>query len=155
MGNELAMFREFDEKKELDWDLKKYPVHDAFTRFFADLNHIYLENSCLYQTDYRGFANFHWILADNDKESIYAFCRENESEMIICLMNCLEKSYISYQLEVPEKGEYREIFNTESEKYGGCAKIENGVVRSYHAGNREVVSLDIAPWSAIYLKYQK
>lgn len=155
MGNELAMFREFDEKKELDWDLKKYPVHDAFTRFFADLNHIYLENSCLYQTDYRGFANFHWILADNDKESIYAFCRENESEMIICLMNCLEKSYISYQLEVPEKGEYREIFNTESEKYGGCAKIENVVVRSYHAGNREVVSLDIAPWSAIYLKYQK
>lgn len=155
MGNELAMFREFDEKKELDWDLKKYPVHDAFTRFFADLNHIYLENSCLYQTDYRGFANFHWILADNDKESIYAFCRENESEMIICLMNCLEKSYVSYQLEVPEKGEYREIFNTESEKYGGCAKIENVVVRSYHAGNREVVSLDIAPWSAIYLKYQK
>ena len=30
MGNELAHFREWDEKRELDWDLLKYPFHDAF-----------------------------------------------------------------------------------------------------------------------------
>lgn len=155
MGNELAMFREFDEKKELDWGLLKYPMHDAFTRFFTDLNHIYQNNTCLYRTDYKGFANFHWIEADNDRDSIYAFYREDEDEIILCLLNCLEKNYPSYILEVPEKGEYKEILNTESEKYGGCAKIDNVVVQSYHVDNREVVSLAVAPWSAIYLKYQK
>ena len=41
MGNEFAMFREFDEKKELDWFMLKYPLHDSFLRFFKDLNLIF------------------------------------------------------------------------------------------------------------------
>ena len=33
MGNELAHFREWDEKKQLDWNLLESPFHDSFQRF--------------------------------------------------------------------------------------------------------------------------
>ena len=35
MGNELGHFREWDEKKELDWGLMKYPFHDSFQKYFC------------------------------------------------------------------------------------------------------------------------
>ena len=41
MGNELAHFREWDEKRELDWNLLEYPFHDAFQKYFAALSRTY------------------------------------------------------------------------------------------------------------------
>ena len=41
MGNELGHFREWDEKKELDWGLMKYPFHDSFQKYFAELGRLY------------------------------------------------------------------------------------------------------------------
>ena len=52
MGNEIGMFREFDEKKELDWFILKYPIHDAFKRLVHDLNHLYLSSPAFYRDDY-------------------------------------------------------------------------------------------------------
>ncbi len=43
MGNELGQLREWDEKREQDWEILKYPLHDAFHRFMKDLNQIYLD----------------------------------------------------------------------------------------------------------------
>ena len=37
MGNELAQLREWDERREQDWCLLPYPVHDAFLRFRREL----------------------------------------------------------------------------------------------------------------------
>ena len=52
MGNEIGQMREWDEKREQDWELLKYPAHDSFAHFMKDLNHIYLENAALYGRDY-------------------------------------------------------------------------------------------------------
>ena len=43
MGNEFAQFREWDEKRQQDFMLLKYPVHDAFHRYFRDLGALYLK----------------------------------------------------------------------------------------------------------------
>ena len=32
-GNEIGQLREWDEKREQDWDIRKYPIHDSFYRF--------------------------------------------------------------------------------------------------------------------------
>ena len=37
MGNELAHFREWDEKRELDWGLLASPLHDGFHAFMKDV----------------------------------------------------------------------------------------------------------------------
>lgn len=52
MGNELGELREWDEKREQDWDILKYPLHDAFHRFMKDLNQIYLSHPALYEQEY-------------------------------------------------------------------------------------------------------
>ena len=48
MGSEFAQLREWDEKREQDWDMLKYPLHDSFREYIRKLNHIYLENSALH-----------------------------------------------------------------------------------------------------------
>ena len=42
MGNELGHFREWDESRELDWELLRYPAHDSFFHFFRELATLYL-----------------------------------------------------------------------------------------------------------------
>ena len=42
MGNELGHFREWDESRELDWELLRYPAHDSFFLFFRELATLYL-----------------------------------------------------------------------------------------------------------------
>ena len=43
MGNELAVFKEWDVRKTLDWDLLNIPVHKAFYHFMKELNQLYLK----------------------------------------------------------------------------------------------------------------
>ena len=52
MGNEIGQLREWDEKREQDWDILKYPLHDGFYHFIRALNKIYLENPAFWQKDY-------------------------------------------------------------------------------------------------------
>ena len=40
MGNEFGQLREWDESREQDWDILKYPLHDAFHRYMIELNRI-------------------------------------------------------------------------------------------------------------------
>ena len=120
MGNEIATFREFDEAKELDWFLLKYPVHDAFLRYFTDLNQIYLHHPCLSKYDYAGERGFRWIDADNAGQSIYSFIREDEKEILVCIMNLTGASYEDFVLKAPAAGKYVEIMNSEKDIYGGC-----------------------------------
>ena len=41
MGNEIGQLREWDEKREQDWEIRKYPIHDSFCLVMKELNHMY------------------------------------------------------------------------------------------------------------------
>ena len=41
MGFELAQLREWDERRQQDWELLRYPIHDGFAHFIQTLNHLY------------------------------------------------------------------------------------------------------------------
>lgn len=41
MGNELGSFREWDENRELDWQLLSYPIHSGFDRYLIGLAGLY------------------------------------------------------------------------------------------------------------------
>ncbi len=51
MGNELAMFRKWDERREPDWDLLQYPAQADFHDFMIRLNRLYLEERALWEAD--------------------------------------------------------------------------------------------------------
>ena len=60
MGNELGQLREWDEKRQQDWNLLDFPAHREFHRFMIDLNHIYLQHLALSEKDYDP-DGFRWL----------------------------------------------------------------------------------------------
>ncbi len=86
MGNEIAMFREWDEAKEPDYFLVKYPLHDSFHRFMAELNEVYLKEPALYERDYEpeGFA---WIAVNDRENNVYGIRRNGRSTAVAAFFN--------------------------------------------------------------------
>ena len=154
MGNEIGHFREWDENKELDWFLLKYPVHQMLQRFTRDLNRIYLHHPALSKNDYNEYG-FQWLEADNSTQSIYIYRRQWEDEVLIIVLNMLADSYENYEIGVPYPGIYSELINTERDIYGGCNMGNYQPLMSYkkafHQQN-QAIKVRIAPYAGIVFR---
>lgn len=129
MGNELGMFREFDEKQENDWDLLKYPMHDGFHRFMKDLNKLYISYDALYQRDYDPLA-FEWSNADDKDHNVFTYIRYGKEESLVVAINFSPNRYQNYQIEVPFTGQYKEVLSSNAATYGGNGIVNDKVIRS-------------------------
>ncbi len=117
MGNELGHLREWDEKRELDWDMLKYPNHDSFHRFIKDLNHLYLEHPELWEWDYKP-EGFRWIDCHQEERCIYAIERSSQDKKLTALFNFSGVEQKNYSFDA-EEGVYEAILNSEQDIYGG------------------------------------
>ncbi|MFV0380368.1 MAG: 1,4-alpha-glucan branching protein GlgB [Anaerorhabdus sp.] len=154
MGNELAHFREWDEKKSLDWFLLKYPRHDSFKRFIKDINGIYQHHESLSSLDY-DYNGFKWIDVNNSDYSIYSYIRKCKDEELIVCLNMTGNSYKSYHLPVPKKGEYFELINSEKDIYNGCNMCNFNTIKTIDEnllGYDQYIDICVAPFSAIIFK---
>ena len=118
MGNELAHWREWDEQKENDWFLLSYPAHDAFHKYFALLGELYTEDPTLYEKDY-SWESFEWIDADNADKNMFSYLRKGKDKDYVIILNFSPNMYRHEVFGVASKGSYREIINTEWERFGG------------------------------------
>ncbi len=151
MGNEIAMFREFDEKKEMDWFMLKYPLHDSFSRFFKDLCLIYKNREAFYKYDY-DLEYFKWIDADNNAQSIYSYYRIDDKMCYVVVLNMMPISYEDYLIGVPYSGKYTEIMNSEKDIYSGCNMCNFEPVKAVKKPRHNQpyqIKIRIAPFSAI------
>ncbi len=115
MGNEFGQLREWDEKRQQDWEMRKYPAHDSFYRFMKELNRIYLQNSALYELDYdeRGFE---WIDCHQETKCVYAIQRKSQTQKLAAVFNFSSHKQ-TYMLSMEEETEM--LLHTDWEKYGG------------------------------------
>lgn len=119
MGNELAEFKEWDEKKALGWNILQYPAHDAFYHFTKDLNHLYSQNNMCYALDY-SFDGFKWMMVDNNTQSLFGYVRKDGgNNVMLVVLNFTPNTHEKLQMPVPVPGFYREILNTDKDIYGG------------------------------------
>ena len=122
MGNEIAEFREWDENKQLGWNLMEYPMHDSFNRYCRHLHKIGLEYRALYDTEYDPRA-FRWLDTPGAPATVFAFVRRSadEQQAITCVMNFgLQPVTVS----IPGlSGEWRELVNTDNTSYSGSGVI--------------------------------
>ena len=154
MGNELAVFREFDEAKDLDWFMLDYPLHDSFARFFRDLNLIYTKNKAFYANEY-DWNYFRWIDADNNAQSIYSYYRQDEKECFVVVLNMMPISYEDYEIGVPYSGTYTEIMNSEKDIYSGCNMCNFTPVKAVKKEKHKLpytLKIRIAPFAGIIFK---
>ena len=118
MGNEIAQFREWDEKREQDWDLLKYPNHDAFHRYIMELNRIYLENPALYTDDY-GTDGFEWLDCHSEEKCVYAFLRKSQKQTLLAIFNFSDKA-VDYKLKLDEISSLELLIDSNESRFGGA-----------------------------------
>lgn len=122
MGNEFAQFREWDEKREQDWDILKYPNHDAFHHYITELNKIYLENPALYAEDFDR-NGFEWLDCSNPQNSVYAFLRRGGEQTLFAVFNFSDK-LVEYSFDLRGAESITPIINSEEQRFGGCSEKE-------------------------------
>lgn len=139
MGNELGQFREWAEDREQDWDILKYPLHDAFHRYITKLNEIYIKNTALHSGEYN-MDNFRWIMSDNCEQCVYIYERSCGGSTVLCVFNFsgMEQT-VSFKLGKTVK--LKEILNSRWQEYGG------DVVRKRRSitPKEEIFTLTITP----------
>lgn len=86
MGNELGMFREWDETRELDWDLLEMPSHDSFHRYMAELNILYRNTPAMWKLDFT-YDGFKWVESISDNRCVFAYTRSDNKNCYLTILN--------------------------------------------------------------------
>ena len=135
MGNEIAMFREWDEEKEPDWFLLKYPMHDSFSKYIEKLNEIYESTPQLYQWD-DDPKSFKWLLIDESK-NLYGIERKASNLNPVCAYF----NFSDQEQEVYLKEDWNLTLSSDWEVYSGTTK------KIEEKSNKFI----LPPFSSIYL----
>lgn len=157
MGNELGMFREFDEIRENDWFLLDYSRHAAFARYFKDLCTIYAHYAAFSESDFT-YDGFKWINCDNADDNVLTYYRESETEAFVIVLNMSGIGYENYRIGVPYHGKYKELIHTEKEIYEGSGSLNPVVVNSIkqnHDNLKQCIEIRLAPLSGIIFQTSK
>lgn len=117
MGSEFGHFREWDETKELDWFMLKYPKHDSFREYFGKLGELYTSRPCLFSGDYNN-ESFRWLIVNDEQDCVYAYERICGDDRIAAVFNFSDRP-IQISLPVGEKCMLREILNSDWNIYSG------------------------------------
>lgn len=118
MGNEIGQFREWDEKREQDWELLKYPKHAAFNLFMKDLNKLYLTHPALYEAEYNS-DNFQWLEVNAMTECVYIYLRRVGDKQLIVALNLSNHDHKSFKFGIEKYVAIKEILNSDFDIYGG------------------------------------
>lgn len=115
MGGEIGQLREWDESREQDWDILKYPKHDSFNLFMRTLGKLYLTHTAFFEQDFQN-NGFRWIDCNNTENCIYAIERKSSKETLAAVFN-LSDTEKEYSVGGYEKATL--LLNTDWNKFGG------------------------------------
>lgn len=147
MGGEFGQMREWDERREQDWDMLSYPAHDAFAHYMAELSTIYLKHGALSEWDYYepGFA---WLDCNQEERCLYAIERANEGERIACILNMSDKVQEDYEVKLPKAESVDVLLCTDWDRFGGATKPGKEQVEL----EEEVLTVTMPPFSGLLVK---
>lgn len=158
MGNEFGQLREWDEKREQDWMMRKYPVHDSFYHFMKELNQIYLTHPALSEWDYRD-EGFQWLDCHQENRCIYAILRKSGKEQLAAIFNFSDQVQKNYEVKMEglqngemsdtKNGSYKILLNSDWERFGGETKEEEDRTVIFQ---KDVAIATIPPFSGVLLQ---
>ncbi|MFO7969243.1 MAG: 1,4-alpha-glucan branching protein GlgB [Bacillota bacterium] len=147
MGGEFAHMHEWKDQSELDWHLYEYPMHQNANLFVKDLISTYNQNPPLYECDYYP-EGFKWIDSDNKDQSIFSYLRyDKHGGFCVIVLNLTPVAYEDYRIGVPKQGVYKEILNSDLDKYSGSNINNNNILtEDFNShGYKQVIKIKIAP----------
>lgn len=95
-------------------------IDRKFRLCLDDLLKLYKREKALYELDCEA-EGFEWINNISANENILVFARHSKDnrDILVCLANFISIPRKEYKIGVPMAGTYKEIFNSDDEKYGG------------------------------------
>ena len=157
MGQEFAQFREWSEKRSLDWELLDYDMHKKMQAYVRELNKLYEKYDAMYVNDCEPIG-FEWMSCDNANMSTVSFVRRGSSakDQLLFICNFTPVQYEEYRTGVPCAGEYTKILSSDDEKFGGTGVNVKKVVKAekIECEKKEYsIELNLPPMSVTVFKF--
>jgi 1,4-alpha-glucan branching enzyme len=135
MGNEFAQGVEWRSGWELEWHQLGIELHQGIKTLTHDLNHLYRNLPALHEQDFMQ-SGFSWLDCHDAARSLLSFLRHGRNgETVVVAFNFTPVPRNRYRIGLPFNCTYREIFNSDSQYYGGS-----------NLGNGSGVHAESIPW---------
>ncbi|EFB41589.1 MULTISPECIES: 1,4-alpha-glucan branching protein GlgB [Parachlamydia] len=145
MGAEIGQWNEWSCKKEVEWDLLRYPSHQGIQTMVKELNHFYLSSRELWEKDL-DHTGFEWVDFNDTKNSVICYLRKSSQGALLCIHNFTPAYHSDYFIHLQNISWITECFNTDHEKYGGSGKRNlNPHIHVDSHGKKVGVSIQLAP----------
>jgi len=119
------------------------------------LGRLYKSEPAFWEIDHH-WDGFEWISCDDVDNSVLSFFRRSKNgELIICVFNFTPVPRAPYRVGAPAQGKWIEIFNSDSQLWGGSNMGNAGerwTENSSSHGRDFSLELIVPPLGAIYLK---
>ncbi len=156
MGQDIGEFNEWNEARQVEWDLRKVPEHEGIALLVKDLNGLYKSQKALYELDGEP-DGFEWMnnISGNDCYLSYVRKGPEPEDMLVVVAN-----FAGVEQEittgVPYEGKYKEIFNTDNIKYGGSGIVNERVKKAQDIRwdeRMQSITVKLAPLSLSILQF--
>ena len=140
MGGEFGQTSEWDHDHAIDWDALKDPLHEGIMAWVQDLYALYRTHPALWNDRPEGFE---WIDFGDADDSVISYIRRGAGRTLVFLFNFTPVPRTNYRIGMPAEGCWRELLNSDAQRYGGSGVGNLGHVDTesipFHGRNQSVV----------------
>jgi 1,4-alpha-glucan branching enzyme len=159
MGGEFGQFAEWNYEQSLDWHLLDNAQNRGIKQLVTKLNQLYKDEPALHKND-NEVEGFEWIDETDYQANVIAFIRKGDKkdEDIIIVCNFSDHTREGYPIGISKKGEYEEIFNSQSPEYDGWDFTNKESLKTKqvkHHGRSHKLELTLPRIGVVYLKRMK
>ncbi len=156
MGSDFGQWNEWNHDGELQWDLLKWDTHQGVQKAVTDLNAMYRREPALHELDFDGHG-FEWIDCQNHTDSVLVYMRKakDPQDFLVVCCNFTPVLREGYPIGLPQGGSYREIYNSDSEYYGGSNAGNPPVMEASSDGchaRPHSIKVNLPPLGVVVLK---
>jgi 1,4-alpha-glucan branching enzyme len=156
MGSEFGATKEWNYKSELQWFLLQHDPHRKLKDCLKAILHLVKEEPAFYENQFKP-EGFQWIELNRREECIIAYRRmgKNPKDDVLVVFNMLPEPKHNVSIYATGKKQWKEIFNSDSEKYWGTGDVFNPSVDTQLLNKKSAeyeLKLHLPPLGAIILK---
>lgn len=157
MGQEFAQFREWSEKRSLDWFLLEEEYNKQMQDYVRELNQLYQKYDALYVKDYDP-AGFEWMSCMDADHSTVSFVRRgaDAKNQLLFVCNFTPVQRDKFRVGVPCAGKYEWILSSDETRFGGTGVKNTKQVKAQeimHDGRDYSIQMNLPPLSVTVYRF--
>jgi len=154
MGDELALWPEWNHESSVEWHVTQDRHHAGVQHWVRDLNRFYQSEPAAHQGDCSP-GGFEWIDFSDASNTTLFFLRKARSrdDLLLAAFNFTPVPRHNYRIGVPRGGQWNESLNSDAQIYGGSGQGNYGgtTAEAVTSHNRPYsLKLTLPPLAAVF-----